>query len=137
MVVHGLSDSTYSVARAVKAAASSRKTAKRIERMTGPNYSGEKSGAETEMETENYFSETDYDRPNQVGKSTGIIVPPSPLWLPFSLTLVSRAPLYELMSDVLRISWARHHQDISKHSLTLNNFLNTPGKLYFTPSRTF
>lgn len=97
--------------------------------MTGANYTGEKSGAETEMETEAYFSETDYDRPNQGSKSTGIVVPPTPLWLPFSLTLVSRAPLYELMSDVLRISWARHHQDISKHSLTLNNFLNTPGRL--------
>lgn len=117
----GAKAKTTSVARAVKAASSSRKTARKIERLSSANY---KSEAETEMETEAFLSETDIDA-STPGK-TGIIVPQLPLWLPFSLTLVSRHPLYELMADVLRLCWARHHGNLSAHSLALNAFLNTP-----------
>ena len=52
---------TASVARAVKAASSSRKTVKKIEKLSSANYNGDKSGAETELETEAFFSETDIE----------------------------------------------------------------------------
>lgn len=50
------------------------------------------------------------------GDSAAVVRPLAPLpdsvpfWLPFGLLLISEFPLYNLLSDVLRISWARYHQ---------------------------
>lgn len=50
----------------------------------------------------------------------------TPLWLPYCLILISKFPLYDLMVDHLKISWARYHNSIYKHSLEMLRMLNFP-----------
>lgn len=50
----------------------------------------------------------------------------TPLWLPYCLVLISKYPLYDLMVDHLKISWARYHNSIYKHSLEMLRMLNFP-----------
>ncbi|CAH7686965.1 hypothetical protein BY996DRAFT_4575833, partial [Phakopsora pachyrhizi] len=39
-----------------------------------------------------------------------------PLWLGYSLVLISRFPIYDLMVDHLKVNWARFHHSIGQHS---------------------
>ncbi|WAQ82704.1 hypothetical protein PtA15_3A68 [Puccinia triticina] len=50
--------------------------------------------------------------------------PNAPLWLPFCLVLISKFPLYDLLVDHLKISWARYHNSIYKHSQEMLKMLN-------------
>ncbi|KAI5480077.1 hypothetical protein MNV49_002042 [Pseudohyphozyma bogoriensis] len=47
-----------------------------------------------------------------------------PFWLPYSLIIVSSAPIYSLLMDILRISWARCHQDVATFALSMHNLLH-------------
>lgn len=48
----------------------------------------------------------------------------TPFWLPYCLVLISKFPLYDLMVDHLKISWARYHHSIFKHSQEMLKMLN-------------
>lgn len=37
-------------------------------------------------------------------------------WLPYALTLVSKYPIYSVMADYLRISWAKFSKNVAAHS---------------------
>ncbi|GAA6063842.1 hypothetical protein JCM10212_003589 [Sporobolomyces blumeae] len=50
---------------------------------------------------------------------------PESYWLPYCLTLVSTSPLYNLLSDALRVSWARYYQNLSLHTAQMHHVLNT------------
>ncbi|GJN91622.1 hypothetical protein Rhopal_004645-T1 [Rhodotorula paludigena] len=50
----------------------------------------------------------------------------SPLWLPYAIVLVSTSPLYTLLSDAVRLSWARYHSHLASHSLQMERLLNMP-----------
>jgi hypothetical protein len=52
------------------------------------------------------------------------IAPNTPLWLPYCLVLISKFPLYDLLVDHLKISWARYHNSIFKHSQEMLKMLN-------------
>lgn len=42
------------------------------------------------------------------------------------LILVSRWPLFDLMTDYLRVHWARFNTAIAQHSMAMSQLLNTP-----------
>ncbi|KAH8927466.1 hypothetical protein BT69DRAFT_1330378 [Atractiella rhizophila] len=132
---------TVAIARAVKAAAAGKRFGEKLEsRMESPmgivpdsgksfggKNKGWSSGAETDTETEAYMTESEWGELSDRGGVPLAILPQStPFWLPYALVLVSRHPLYDLMTDVLRISWARFHSDIARHSLEMSKFLNFP-----------
>ncbi|GAA6050479.1 hypothetical protein JCM3770_002616 [Rhodotorula araucariae] len=48
------------------------------------------------------------------------------LWLPYHIVLVSTSPLYTVLSDVVRHSWARYHHNLAAHSLQMERMLNAP-----------
>ncbi|BGP52921.1 hypothetical protein JCM8202v2_000478 [Rhodotorula sphaerocarpa] len=48
------------------------------------------------------------------------------IWLPYGMVLVSRYPVYDLLSDLLRLSWAQHHRDLASHSWTIRRLLSHP-----------
>lgn len=50
----------------------------------------------------------------------------SPAHLPDHLILVSRWPLFDVMTDYLRVHWARFNTAIAQHSLAMSQLLNTP-----------
>ncbi|GAA5949535.1 hypothetical protein JCM3765_002695 [Sporobolomyces pararoseus] len=47
-------------------------------------------------------------------------------WLPYVLVLVSTSPLYSLLSDALRLLWARNCHDIPQHTQTMQAILDLP-----------
>ncbi|GAA5908326.1 uncharacterized protein JCM6883_004348 [Sporobolomyces salmoneus] len=50
----------------------------------------------------------------------------STYWLPYNLILVSVSPLFSLLSDVLRFSWARNCHDMALHVRQMQELLDTP-----------
>jgi hypothetical protein len=98
------------VARAVKAAAAGRRLGQRLERrMENPMGVSDKgfagkawatSGGETETETDAYVSESEWEQQGvanaNVSSNHLAFLPQSvPFWLPYTLTLVSRYPIYD------------------------------------------
>ncbi|GMK57249.1 hypothetical protein CspeluHIS016_0400830 [Cutaneotrichosporon spelunceum] len=65
------------------------------------------------------------------GESTDVF------WLPYALTLVSRYPIYDVMQDYLRLSWARYSKDARSHMRQVFTLLNSdaprPGDLFSLP----
>ncbi|KAH9470546.1 hypothetical protein Pst134EA_007795 [Puccinia striiformis f. sp. tritici] len=64
---------------------------------------------------------------NPVGSDDTVhdsLSPNTPLWLPYCLVLISKFPLYDLLVDHLKISWARYHNSILKHSQEMLKMLN-------------
>ena len=55
-------------------------------------------------------------------------------WTPFAITLVSRHPIYDVMQDYLRLSWARYSKNAKFHMTQICRILNhenpRPGELY-------
>lgn len=137
-VEEGSKAKSAAIARAVKAAAAGKRLGARLERaaksamgplptpdgLAGRNWNGYAStGGETDTDTEGFCSESEWDGPASmlpVANLPGGL----PFWLPYCLVLVSRMPIYDLMVDHLRISWARYHQAIGKHSQQMLKMLN-------------
>ncbi|GAA5980554.1 hypothetical protein JCM10908_001689 [Rhodotorula pacifica] len=46
-----------------------------------------------------------------------------PAWIPYTIVLVSRYPIYSLLSDVLRLSWAQNHRNLDDHTRTMRRLL--------------
>ncbi|GAA6032712.1 hypothetical protein JCM8097_000754 [Rhodosporidiobolus ruineniae] len=83
--------------------------------------------SETEGETEPPFSESEWESTAPVSSvPLTPLSPTSSFWLPYSLILVSPLPLYDILSDALRLSWLRYHTDIAAHALQMERVLNTP-----------
>lgn len=115
---------SLAVARAAKAAAAGRKFGERIARREGSGTVGLQmgskakghgagnvtSGGETEFETEVYM-ESEWEGRGAAPLSASTTELPflksSTFWLPYALTLVSKYPIYDLLTDTLRLSWAR------------------------------
>ncbi|GAA5834372.1 hypothetical protein JCM9279_004298 [Rhodotorula babjevae] len=121
------------IRRAAKAArAGKRLSSQLLERMRGEKEDeadGERtaSGAASESETEG--------RPSLDLEDAPAMPSPfpfdddfdhDPLWLPYAIVLISTSPLYAFLSDVVRLSWARYHQDLTAHSLQMERLLKTP-----------
>lgn len=128
------------IARAVKAAAAGRKFGAKLqaasrspmgilptpEGLAGRKWSAATSASGTETEdTEAFVSESEFEGPASRLPIAQVPVG-TPFWLPYSLVLVSKLPIYDLMTDHLRISWARYHQAIGKHSQQMLKMLNAP-----------
>ncbi|WVR04747.1 hypothetical protein IAU60_001758 [Kwoniella sp. DSM 27419] len=45
-------------------------------------------------------------------------------WMPYAITLVSRYPIYDLLQDFLRLSWARYSKDAKVHLSQIHRVLN-------------
>ncbi|GAA5826786.1 hypothetical protein JCM5353_003234 [Sporobolomyces roseus] len=99
-----------------------RKLREEMERGTGENRNWE----ETEGETEGNVTESEWEAHIASSAPLADLPPSTSFWLPYTLVLVSTSPLYSLLSDVLRLSWARYHQDIALHSQQMLRLLNTP-----------
>ncbi len=131
----GVQGKSAAIARALRAAGAGRKMGRKLEaRMIAPSLLGQGNSAsrpgtaDTDAETENYMTESEWEGPQSAAaalQNVKALPTNMPLWLPFALTLVSRFPIYDLMLDVLRISWARYHLSISDHSLSMTRFINT------------
>lgn len=114
---------SLALARAAKAAAAGRKYSERITRQQAPGRGGPlgskgkgnatgnvTSGGETEIETEVYMESEWEGRGSAPLNASATELPflkSSTFWLPYALTLVSKYPIYDLLSDTLRLSWAR------------------------------
>lgn len=135
-IEQGTARTTSAVSKAVRAAASGRKLGRSLEaRLAGPRITNESmtslvapGGGRTAAESETdggFGTDSEWDGAETSAKISYL---PSgqPLWLPYVLVLVSRHAVPDLMADVLRLSWARHHADIAKHSATMRSFINTP-----------
>ncbi|GAA5850170.1 hypothetical protein JCM8547_001029 [Rhodosporidiobolus lusitaniae] len=122
------------IKRAAKAARAGKKLGEKLARqMSSPM--GINGGArewanglvsDTEGETEANFTESEWEFAAAATPAFDTFPSSTPLWLPYSLILISTLPLFDLLSDVLRLSWAHHHQDIASHSLAMERVLNTP-----------
>ncbi|ORY73405.1 hypothetical protein BCR35DRAFT_354095 [Leucosporidium creatinivorum] len=140
-----LSDPKSSAAarlQAAKAAKAGRKLGEKLERQlrsplgavvgdgVGWNIEGGGGVSETEGETEGFVTESEWgDASSVAGQASAALAhltPSTPFWLPYALILVSEAPVYNLLTDILRISWARYHQDIASHSLQMQRVLHFP-----------
>ncbi|KAG0147218.1 hypothetical protein CROQUDRAFT_656323 [Cronartium quercuum f. sp. fusiforme G11] len=139
-VEEGSKAKSAAIARAVKAAAAGKRFGARLERATksamgalptpdglaGRNWTGYTStGGETDTDTEGFVSESEWDGPASM-LPVANLPGGTPFWLPYCLVLLSRMPIYDLMADHLRISWARYHQAIGKHSQQMLKMLNFP-----------
>ncbi|WWC86768.1 uncharacterized protein L201_001647 [Kwoniella dendrophila CBS 6074] len=45
-------------------------------------------------------------------------------WMPYAITMVSRFPIYDLLQDYLRLSWARFSKNAKVHMTQINRILN-------------
>ncbi|KAL7412592.1 hypothetical protein BDY24DRAFT_442136 [Mrakia frigida] len=57
---------------------------------------------------------------------TGSLTGGGEFWLPYALTLVSKFPIYSIMSDYLKISWAKFSKDVANHSRQMTKIIQTP-----------
>ncbi|BGP36727.1 hypothetical protein JCM10449v2_000629 [Rhodotorula kratochvilovae] len=123
------------VRRAAKAARAGRKLSSQLlEQMNGEEADGETdggttTGAASETDTEGRPSFDLEDAPAMPTSRMVEHLDGAPLWLPYNIVLVSTSPLYTLLSDIVRLSWARYHQDLAAHSLQMERVLNTPTPL--------
>ncbi|KAL8283718.1 hypothetical protein RQP46_005513 [Phenoliferia psychrophenolica] len=130
----GAKAKSEAIHRAAKAASAGRKLGARLaKQMASPMGSVVREGREwgrgdtTDGETDGgYVTESEWGDSAATAQPLPQIQATQPLWLPFALVLVSQIPLYNLLSDVLRISWARYHQDFSMHSRHMRLILNSP-----------
>lgn len=139
-VEEGSKAKSAAIARAVKAAAAGRKFEARIQAasqspmgilptpggLAGRKWSGTATGgtsATSDTDTDAFYSESEFEGPSST-MPVAQVPGGTPFWLPYSLVLVSRFPIFDLMSDHLRISWARYHQAIGKHSQQMLKMLN-------------
>lgn len=111
---------SLAIARAAKAAAAGRKFGERLARQQatggivgaarGKSGGNVTSGGETEFETEVYM-ESEWEgrgaAPLNASATELPFLKSSTFWLPYALTLISKYPIYDLLSDTLRLSWAR------------------------------
>ncbi|TIA88949.1 hypothetical protein E3P81_03195 [Wallemia ichthyophaga] len=89
-------------------------------------------------DTTDILSDVNDALPSQVGAGlayedaplTGAVPEETLFWLPYSLTLVSTHPIYDVLADYLSISWAMHSRDISSHSATMKSLLEKPAPKY-------
>ncbi|KAA1138839.1 hypothetical protein PGTUg99_020211 [Puccinia graminis f. sp. tritici] len=114
-----------------------------VHQSSGPNRLSAHSGFEsTDTEdADGFFSESEWETgtellsDNIAGRlassslnfhdtQNSSIAPNTPLWLPYCLVLISKFPLYDLLVDHLKISWARYHNSIYKHSQEMLKMLN-------------
>lgn len=114
---------SLAIARAAKAAAAGRKFGERLARhqasgtgapltskSRGNGTGNVTSGGETEFETEVYMESEWEGRGSAPLNASATELPflkSSTFWLPYALTLVSKYPIYDLLTDTLRLSWAR------------------------------
>lgn len=113
---------SLAIARAAKAAAAGRRFGERLARQQasplgsagsasrGRGPGNATSGGETEVETEAYI-ESEWEgggaAPLNASAAKLPFLKSSTFWLPYALTLVSKYPIYDLLTDTLRLSWAR------------------------------
>ncbi|WVQ98203.1 hypothetical protein IAU59_005325 [Kwoniella sp. CBS 9459] len=45
-------------------------------------------------------------------------------WMPYAITMVSRFPIYDVLQDYLRLSWARFSKNAKVHMTQVNRLLN-------------
>ena len=88
------------------------------------------SGGETELDTEAYYTESEWEGGDSgplTESTTDLpLLQSSQFWLPYALTIVSKYPIYDLLTDTLRLSWARYHLNITRHSMTMRKLLDFP-----------
>ncbi|KAL8283666.1 hypothetical protein RQP46_005461 [Phenoliferia psychrophenolica] len=125
--------------RGAKAASAGRKLGARLERqMASPMGAVLRERREWSMGDFNdgdtdggYATETEWGDSPARSRSLAPMQGSHALWIPIALVLVSQIPIYNLLSDVLRISWARYHKDPglqSRHMrLILNSLSPRPG----------
>ena len=134
---------TTALAKAAKAAAAGRKFGNKVAREAAspmgnvpslcnrsrPRSAGT-SGGETELETEAYYTESEWEGgasgPLSASAAALPFLQSAHFWLPYALTIVSKYPIYDLLTDTLRLSWARYHLNISRLSLTMRKLLEFP-----------
>ncbi|GAA5913516.1 hypothetical protein JCM8208_000697 [Rhodotorula glutinis] len=120
------------IRRAAKAARAGKRLSNQLlERMRGEEEDGTEGGrttpgAASESETEGRPSFDLDDAPAMPSPFPFDDLDDDPLWLPYAIVLVSTSPVYALLSDVVRLSWARYHQDLTAHSLQMERLLKTP-----------
>ncbi|KAK4701078.1 hypothetical protein P7C70_g5159, partial [Phenoliferia sp. Uapishka_3] len=123
------------IQKAVKAASAGKKLGRRLAaQLASPMGAVMRDGRDwrsagdtTDGETDGgYMTESEWGDNLAAARPLAPVPASVPFWLPFSLVLVSQTPLYDLLSDVLRISWARYHQDIQTHSRHMAFMLNQP-----------
>ncbi|SCV71006.1 BQ2448_3768 [Microbotryum intermedium] len=127
----------YAVNRAVKAARSGKKLgAKLAKQLKSPmgavltegrdwtRAGNDTDTTELDLETDGFATESEWGDSAATASPLADLPVGLPLWLPYSLILVSHAPVYNILSDILRISWARYHQDIASHSLQMERILH-------------
>ncbi|OCF45755.1 hypothetical protein I317_00243 [Kwoniella heveanensis CBS 569] len=58
-------------------------------------------------------------------------------WMPYAITMVSRFPIYDVLQDYLRLSWARFSKNAKVHMTQVNRLLNfdppRPGDVFKIP----
>ncbi|WVN89327.1 uncharacterized protein L203_104549 [Cryptococcus depauperatus CBS 7841] len=58
-------------------------------------------------------------------------------WMPYAITMVSRFPIYDMLQDYLRLSWARFSKNARVHMTQVSRLLNTlpprPGSIIHLP----
>ncbi|WVF69649.1 hypothetical protein IAT40_004428 [Kwoniella sp. CBS 6097] len=58
-------------------------------------------------------------------------------WMPYAITMVSRFPIYDVLQDYLRLSWARFSKNAKVHMTQVNRLLNVdpprPGDVFKIP----
>ncbi|KAL1406980.1 hypothetical protein Q8F55_006393 [Vanrija albida] len=78
--------------------------------------------SDSDLETTFTNDPTEYsvgDAAQAFGESSDVF------WMPYALTLVSRYPIYDVMQDYLRLSWARYSKDARSHMRQIFSLLNT------------
>ncbi|BGP12761.1 hypothetical protein JCM10213v2_000678 [Rhodosporidiobolus nylandii] len=123
------------VRKAAKAARAGKKLGEKLQRqMSSPMGAVPDDGkawangvtSETEAETEGAVTETEWEAAVAAAAPLADLPSSLPLWLPYSIVLVSTCPLYSLLRDAVALSWARYHTDIASHTLQMERILNTP-----------
>ncbi|KDE07824.1 hypothetical protein MVLG_01919 [Microbotryum lychnidis-dioicae p1A1 Lamole] len=127
----------YAVNKAVRAARSGKKLgAKLAKQLKSPmgavlrdgrdwtRAGNETDTTEFDLETDGFATESEWGDSAATASPLADLPVGLPLWLPYSLILISHAPVYNILSDILRISWARYHQDIASHSLQMERILH-------------
>lgn len=88
--------------------------------------------SDTEAETDGFATESEWGERLASSRPLALLSSTISFWLPYSMVLVSTQPIFNLLQDSIRISWARYHEDLSLFSLSMHNLLHLKGMSFFS-----